>query len=315
VVVAPFVTVDGMITLASKGIQVRADPAHGGEILDLIDLETGRQLLGRPPFGSDLPCAGDLDEEIWTRSYRGGWQTVLPNAGNRCIVGGSDHGFHGRASVDPWRLLSLDARSATLGWGGHGLEVTRTLSLSDDELTVRCEARAISDPAPMVAVEHISFGLELLHPEVVIELPAGLAYELDESDGPVSPPPFARHWPLVGTSDGGGDPHDRLSLDQPRGGFAVVAKLPEGRAVIRNEARGQAVELRWDVEWFPHVWLWHDVRAGGGIWRNTAEVLAVEPSTVPHSLGLERAVAEGQARWVARADPVTWWVTARPFRP
>lgn len=304
-----------MITLASKGILVRADPAHGCEILDLIDLETGRQLLGRPPFGSDLARAGDLDEETWTRSYRGGWQTVLPNAGNLCTVAGSTHGFHGRASVDPWRLLSHDARSATLGWSGHGLEVTRTLSLTDDALTVRCEARAIAGPVPMIAVEHISFGLELLHPEVVLELPGGLGYELDESDGPLSPPAFARAWPLIGTSDGGGDPHDRLSLDEPRGGFAVVTNLPEGRAVIRNDARGQAIELRWDVEWFPHVWLWHDVRAGDGIWRNAAEVLAVEPSTVPHSLGLERAVAEGQARWVTRENPQTWWVTARPFRP
>ena len=48
--------------------------------------------------------AGDLDETAWTARYRGGWQLALPNAGTACEVGGSDHGFHGRASNDPWQV-------------------------------------------------------------------------------------------------------------------------------------------------------------------------------------------------------------------
>jgi len=39
-----------MIHLASDGVAVRIDPRHGGEVLDLIDLRTGRQLLG--PIGA-----------------------------------------------------------------------------------------------------------------------------------------------------------------------------------------------------------------------------------------------------------------------
>jgi hypothetical protein len=120
--VAPFVRVDGMITLASEGILVRADPTHGGEILDLIDLDTGRQLLGRPPFGSDRPCGGDLDEETWTRSYRGGWQTVLPNAGNACTVAGSAYGFHGRGSVDPGSFCPTTTGLRRLDGGATALK-------------------------------------------------------------------------------------------------------------------------------------------------------------------------------------------------
>ncbi len=75
-----------MITCAPTSCSSASIPAHGGEILDLVDLRTGRQLLGRPPFGSNLPIlGGDLDEDDAGReSYRGGWQTVLPNAGNAC---------------------------------------------------------------------------------------------------------------------------------------------------------------------------------------------------------------------------------------
>ena len=62
-----------MIVLRSARLIARLDPAHGGEILDLIDLSSGRQLLGRPPFASSLPIDGDIDEEGWTARYRGGW--------------------------------------------------------------------------------------------------------------------------------------------------------------------------------------------------------------------------------------------------
>jgi hypothetical protein len=86
-----------VIVLQAGNLLVRVDPAHGGEILDLVDTRSGAQYLGRPPFASLPPQAGELDEDTWTDRYRGGWQTVAPNAGNACAVGGVDHGFHGAA--------------------------------------------------------------------------------------------------------------------------------------------------------------------------------------------------------------------------
>lgn len=55
-----------MIALRSDGVLVRLDPRHGGEILGLVDLGTGRQLLGLPPFPSLEPRSGALDEDAWT---------------------------------------------------------------------------------------------------------------------------------------------------------------------------------------------------------------------------------------------------------
>ena len=72
-----------MIVLQTDDLLVRADPAHGGEILDLINPRTGAQYLGRPPFAPLPPRAGELDEETWTDSYRGGWQTVAPERRQR----------------------------------------------------------------------------------------------------------------------------------------------------------------------------------------------------------------------------------------
>jgi hypothetical protein len=49
-----------MIHLASDGVAVRIDPRHGGEVLDLIDLRTGRPAAGtdRGPTTAELAWEG-----------------------------------------------------------------------------------------------------------------------------------------------------------------------------------------------------------------------------------------------------------------
>lgn len=301
-----------MIVLQSDALVVRIDPAHGAEILDLVDVGTGRQLLGRPPFGSLPAAGGDLDEERWTASYRGGWQTVLPNAGNACTVDGDRHGFHGRASNDPWEVVSADGASAALRWRGHGLAVEKRIALEDGALAVRY--RITSDrPAPLVGLEHVAVGAELLDPAVALDLPGGRAYELSESDGPPQPPADAGAWPQVRLLDGSLEPADEWPVAEPRSRLLVVAELEAGWAAVRNAAGGQGLALTWDAGWFRHCWMWHENRVSEGPWRRATELLAIEPSTVPHTLGLAAAVAHDQARWLHPGEEARPWIVARPF--
>lgn len=290
---------------------MRIDPNHGGEILDLVDLATGRQLLGRPPFGSEPILGGDLDEDRWTASYRGGWQTVLPNAGNRCVDATGHHGFHGRASNDPWSVVDTTATRATMSWQGHGLEVERTVALEDGAVRV---SMRISSPqgASLVSLEHVSAGLELLEPDLELVLPPGFGYELSEQDGPLRPPQDAPRYPELLLLDGTTERADRWPIVDRRSRLFVVAELPEGWAVIRNAARGQALAMAWDAEWYRHCWVWHENRVSGGIWREQAEMIAVEPTTVPHSLGLTVAEQEGQARRLEPGEVAEPWIVLRP---
>ncbi len=302
-----------MIVLRSDELLARIDPGHGGEILDLVDLRTGRQLLGRPPFASTEPVAGDLDEETWTAAYRGGWQPVFPNAGTPCTVDGRRHGFHGRASNDLWSVVSHDVASAVFAWSGHGLSAVRRLELTDGALEVSLDLQAKTERTPFVALEHVTFGLELLDPEVVLELPAGQAFELDEAAGPPEPPEDAAVWPEIRLLDGSVERAERWPLARERSRLFCVADLPEGRAVLRNPTRGQAVELTWDVELLRHLWVWHEVRGYGGPWRRHAELLAIEPTSVPHSLGLAAAIERGQARWLEPGETCCYTLVARPL--
>ena len=302
-----------MITLRSDDLLVRVDPDHGGELLDLIDLRSGRQLLGRPPFGSEPALPGELDEERWTRSYRGGWQSVLPNAGNPCDSATGHHGFHGRASNDPWRLLDHDEDYARMSWAGHGLEVEKLIALEDGAVAVRYRISS-AHGAPLVAVEHLSVGLELLEPEVRIDLPAGHAYELSEQDGPLSPPADATRFPTLRLLDGSTERADRWPIGEPRSRLYVVSDLPAGWAVIANAARNHGLAMAWDVEWYRHCWVWHENRVSGGVWRGAAEMLVVEPATVPHSLGLSVAEASGHARRIEPGIVAEPWIVVRPVR-
>jgi hypothetical protein len=302
-----------VIIVRSDRVVARVDPSHGGEILDLVDLHTGRQLLGRPPFSSLSPLGGDLDEETWTARYRGGWQCVTPNAGNACVVAGDHHGFHGRASNDPWEVLEVEPFRAVLQWKGHGLQVTRTIGADAQGLAIRTDWTPTGEIASLVALEHVALGLELLDPEVEIRLPAGHAYELSEQEGPVRAPEDAPHWPGALLLDGSSEIADRRALHESRSRLLAVADLPDGWASVVNRGTGQGVRLEWNVRAQPHLWMWHEVRTTGGPWRGQAEVLCIEPSTVPHSLGLARALDEGQATVLRSGERFETTIRAIPF--
>lgn len=302
-----------MIVLNSDSLLVRLDPAHGAEILDLVELENGRQLLGRPPFSTAEPRPGDLSEDVWTQSYRGGWQTIMPNAGNACQVGGERHGFHGRASNDPWELVSCEPESAVLRWEGHGLRVHKHVSVGV-AVRVDYEIESTRAEAPLVALEHLSVGTELLEPSVRLDFPAALTHELDERTGPVDPPDACARWPEATLLDGSRERVDGWEISQVRSRLIVLNGLAAGWAAIRNPRRDQGLVLAWDLDFFPHCWMWHENRTTAGVWRSLAELLVVEPASVPHSLGLERAIATGQHRLVREGEVLKPWIVARPCR-
>jgi hypothetical protein len=302
-----------MIQLSSSTVAVRIDPRHGGEIIDLVDLRSGRQLLGRPPFASDEPVAGELDETTWTRSYRGGWQVLVPNAGNACVVDGVAHGFHGRASAERWEVAATDPRRAQLNWSGHGLSVVRSVALEDDTVSVRSSVLA-ERATSLVWVEHIALGIELLDPSVDIECAGGRAFELSEQTGPTEVPADAGSWPEVRLLDGTIERADRAVLATPRSRMLVVADVVEGRIAIRNRDRRQGIEIVWDTGWLPHLWIWHEVRTSGAAWREAAEILVIEPASVPHHLGLATARARGQAHSLEAGERVQTEIRVRPLR-
>jgi hypothetical protein len=65
-------------------------------------------------------------------------------------------------------------------------------------------------------------------------------------------------------------------------------------------------ELTWDATWVRHLWMWHETREYGGPWRRQTELLAIEPTSVPHPLGLAAAIESGQALELAAGETAAY---------
>jgi hypothetical protein len=292
-----------LLILRSSDVLVRLDPLRGAEILDLVDLRSGRQLLGRLPYGTDAERAAAPDEDSWLAGYRGGWQVAVPNAGSGATVGGVTHSFHGNASYEPWEVHEDGADRALLRWSGKGLRVTREVRVAGPAVHVAMTIEAERERTPYIVLEHLSFGHEVIDPAATVELPSARAVESSD-DGPLFAPDDAPRWPEARMLDGSIARVDRMALAEQAARFIAVHDLPEGVAVIRPEREGViGLRLAWDVEALGHAWIWHETRASGRAFRGLTEILGIEPASVPHSLGLADAVANGQASWVEPGKP------------
>ena len=179
---------------------------------------------------------------------------------------------------------------------------------------VETEWSALRDGAAFVSVEHLVAGVELLAPAARLRLPGGTAFELSEADGPTRAPEHAPGWPDALLLDGSLERADEIDLAEASGRFLAVASLPEGWYEITNASTGQGLRVEWDIAALPHLWIWREVRATGGRWRGQGELLGLEPASVPHSLGLARALDEGQAVVLDRGARFRSRICAAPFR-
>ena len=303
-----------MIAIESEGLVAVIDPDHGGEILELI-APGGARPFGRPPFAPAAAMRGDLDESTWTASYRGGWQIAAPNAGNACDVDGIRHGFHGQASTALWDVEERTVQALVLGVSSHGLRFRRNYLVADGSLLVETTVVGEAEQSPLIAVEHLVCGINLLEPSYELSIGGGVAYEVDESSGPSTPPSNAPEFPAVLGLDGEEFEGASWPADKPRGRFFVVANLAEGCAEVSNPRTGEGLSVRWDVAALPHLWVWHESGVSAGLWRSSGQLLGIEPSMTPHSLGVAHAVSQGQARIIGRGQSFSWWVSVTPSPP
>ena len=277
------------LVLDNGKLRLELDPEHGAEVLDLRHHRMG-PLLWRAP-GNAPARHGDLqDENAWVAQYRGGWQTMFPNAGTQAEVAGAFHGFHGAASTAPWSLVRHDGRTATLAWEGHGLRIARRL-----ELDAQCSVLRLADTVTNTGAlggryllgHHPTFGGALLSAPCRIDAPPGELVDLDGRGSPASP------WPRAASGE------DWSSVDPAArvGRFGCLRALAAGWIALRNEHSGAGVALSWPLDDLPYVWIWVDLGAMTipPPWTDDARLVALEPVTAARGDGLAAAIGAGQA--------------------
>src|SRR5262249_11949065 len=95
------------VVLSGGALRVTVNPLVGGTITAIEHVVLEASVCGTVPWQADMAPnvpAVALDESTWLTRYSGGWPLLFPNGGDACRFAGTDHGFHGEASIALWEV-------------------------------------------------------------------------------------------------------------------------------------------------------------------------------------------------------------------
>ncbi len=298
------------LVLRSDVLDVVVLPRKGADIYSIIDRISGIDVLFKSPWGwrdpDALPRTGDSQRD-WLARYPGGWQQLVPNAGQPRCVDGVERGYHGEAAVTPWQVQARthDSARLTTGLRSAPLSLTRTLVL--DGPTLHITDIVMNDsaaPTEVMWVQHPGFGAPFVDGSCTLDFDAatlisdaeepGTALAIDTSyDVSAATTEFSRKFRHVPA------PNSASSS------FGCLTDFRSGWFRIDSPHSGFGIRVDWDADVFPHAWFWQECHASTGYpWFGEAYVVAIEPANVlpgdpsPGCRHRGRAplIAPGQAR-------------------
>jgi len=278
------------LILTSEDLEVALLPAKGADLYRLIDRSSGTDVLFKSPWGLRSPGpwgGGASSMERWVHAYPGGWQVLVPNGGEECVIDGVTWSYHGEAALLPWQVVEAGPARAVLELDllSVPLRLRRAVALEGRVLRLEESLSNESDvELEVMWSHHPAFGAPFLEADCVLAAGCRKVLADDRAPGTLLAPASEHDWPVVTTRDGGRLDLSRLpGPDEPRAVLAYLADFAEGWFAITNQRQQLGVALRWPLETFPHAWLWQEVRSGASWpWYRRAYVVAVEPaSTIP----------------------------------
>ena len=296
------------VRLENQDLSVLLLPEKGSDIYELRSRPHDLDVLWKAPWGLRPPSVSTgtamQSATVWLDHYAGGWQELFPNAGDACRYRGAELGFHGEASVAPWRYEIMTGED-----GGPEVRLEKRVSLDPERPVLRLWERVTNESAeamPFMWGHHLAFGPPFLAEGCTLELPA-IGFEADGQQTAVYTwltPGQRSGWPKAPRADGG-----TVDLSQVPGPQAHVANfgyaldLQEGWYALTNPRLGLGVGLVWPREVFSCVWIWQEFRGTLDYpWYGSTYVMGVEPQTSYPGRGLQRALEQGTARWLAPGE-------------
>ena len=292
------ITQDEPVVLEGGALRVVVDPLIGGTILSISHMGLGAEVMGRTPWDAvRLPyvSAEPADELGWLTRYAGGWPLLFPNGGAGCTFDDVQHGFHGEASLAPWRVEASNA-ALRLSRRFFTVPVTmeRALAIEDDVLVLNERVRLErGQPRRVLWTHHPTFGADLLADDIVIETSAGSVTADDGYDPPANPMRRGATGPWP-TLPGKAGSFDLSSPKAPVASLAYLSDFDQAWVALRRLDDRVGAALSWDSALFPYAWLWYEL---GGLddapWHRRAHLIGVEPSTSWPATGLADIARRG----------------------
>ncbi|HEY2557275.1 MAG TPA: DUF4432 family protein [Diaminobutyricibacter sp.] len=289
------------IILRNTELTVAVDPRRGAEVLSVVDNDSGSEVMWSTPTReraeqvlAGAPVVSTDSFANFFAGYRGGWQTLSPNAGAPRLVHGAPVGFHGEVAVSAWTVAEVGDHFAILSLALLSLPVRieRDVRLSGNTLRVQDRLTNLSTQAlEFDYVQHPAFGADLLTDECRIETGARRFTADPETTGPLAAgEEFG--WPNATTIEG--EALDLRVLRAPGSAHLVFGWLSDFDRPwyrVTNTRTGLAVEVEWDAEHLPFAWFWEELNYSEDYpWFGRARVIAIEPASTQTSGPHRRSV-------------------------
>lgn len=264
-------------------------PDRGCDLYALVDGRTGIDLLAKSPWGLQPTCSGSRaadSTQHWLQGYPGGWQVLIPNGGDACTEHGVEWGFHGEASLLPWRIgatgddfleLSTSLRQAPL-------EIRRRIEVHERVLRIAetVQNRSRQD-LEIMWVHHPAFGPPFVDDTTVLATGARLFSADGRAPGTLFGPHSRHPWPNGTSVSGAAVDLTRLPQHLGEAILGYLGDFDHPYVAQTNHRLGLGVGLTWSHDVMPHAWLWLERHSSADYpWYGQMDVVAVEPaSTVP----------------------------------
>ncbi len=307
------------LTLETEHLRVTVLPDKGADIVELLHVPSGVDVLFKAPWGLLPPGAPPREEAEgleFIGNYEGGWQELLPNANDACTWNDIELPFHGEVALLPWEAVQSGSRKLRLSVDCQRLplRLDRVMRLDEDraELSVEGTVTNVGEHrVPFVWGHHLVLGPPFLEAGCRLELPATSIVTTEEiwEETARLQPGQRSDWPHAALSAGG--TVDLQEVPGPEAGShddLFVGGFADGTAIVRNPRLGLRFRLHWDKTVFPWVVLWQPY--GGAVDPSLAGsyALGVEPWTSRHNLAA--AVETGEARWLDPGEVLTTTLVA-----
>jgi galactose mutarotase-like enzyme len=294
------------VTLENQLIRVSVVADKGADIYELLHKPTDTEFLLRTPLGlrrqpPALPTI-NLREGSFSDFYEGGWQELLPVAGDFPSESkGAQFGQHGEVALLPWSYginedtperISVTFSVDTTRTPFH-LDRTMVLDNGEPVLQIQEKLKNVGDEQmEFMWAHHPAFGWPFLEEGCRINLPSCEVVVLG-SEAPSTSRLVEQQseWPHVKGKNG-----TTVDLSQMPGpeakahDLAFLRGFAEGRYSITNPMSGLSFRLSWQNKIFPYLWYWQVTRGAFGYpWYGTTYNLALEPHSSLFPM-LQRAI-------------------------
>lgn len=266
--------------MSSDDLEVVVD-LRGADIWSLRSKGSGLEVLLQRPLRGRGHLGGSTQEQFLD-TYRGGWQSILPNGGTECTWQGTTMPFHGEASQLEWQFEQQSEGSCTLVVDLRRVPLTLTRRITVQGRTCRVD-EVVTNRSSVASVDfmwsqHPAFGGPLAAPGTRI-LTNASSY-LEHDDQALTKGRELQVPQLPGAL--GCLPATASSSLGYLVGFPATPMV----AVI-NERHSIGALMRWKLETYPHAWYWQELNATEGYpWFAEIRTVAVEPATSIPAVGL-----------------------------